>query len=69
MRTSTIIVLTPILIARLSALLPHSGNTEVRLVKEMGKTGYINWTISQLLVKAKEDGGDELHPDDAVNGD
>ncbi|KAJ7750310.1 Mis12 protein-domain-containing protein [Mycena metata] len=30
---------------------------------EMGKTGYINWAISQLLVKAKEDGGDELLPD------
>ncbi|KAJ7902976.1 Mis12 protein-domain-containing protein [Mycena leptocephala] len=30
---------------------------------EMGKTGYINWAISQLLVKAKEDGGSELLPD------
>jgi kinetochore protein Mis12/MTW1 len=30
---------------------------------EMGKTGYINWAISQLLVKAKEDGGEELLPD------
>ncbi|KAJ7705114.1 Mis12 protein-domain-containing protein [Mycena metata] len=28
-----------------------------------GQTGYINWAISQLLVKAKEDGGDELLPD------
>ncbi|KAJ6541896.1 Mis12 protein-domain-containing protein [Mycena capillaripes] len=30
---------------------------------EMGKTGYINWAISQLLVKAKEEGGSELLPD------
>ncbi|KAJ6486160.1 Mis12 protein-domain-containing protein [Mycena vitilis] len=30
---------------------------------EQGKTGYINWAVSQLLVKAKEDGGGELLPD------
>ncbi|KAJ7492179.1 Mis12-domain-containing protein [Mycena latifolia] len=30
---------------------------------EMGKTGYIDWAISQLVLKAKEEGGEELLPD------
>ncbi|KAJ7146222.1 Mis12 protein-domain-containing protein [Mycena epipterygia] len=30
---------------------------------EMGRTGYINWAIAQLLVKSEEDGGNELLPD------
>ncbi|KAJ7508633.1 Mis12 protein-domain-containing protein [Mycena galericulata] len=36
---------------------------------EMGKTGYINWVITQLLVKAKEDGGEELFPDLALSAE
>lgn len=36
---------------------------------EMGKTGYINWVISQLLVKAKEDGGEQLYPDLALSAE
>ncbi|KAJ7733572.1 Mis12 protein-domain-containing protein [Mycena maculata] len=36
---------------------------------EMGTTGYINWVISHLLVKAKEDGGEELFPDLALNAE
>ncbi|KAJ6601375.1 Mis12 protein-domain-containing protein [Mycena vulgaris] len=30
---------------------------------EMGKTGYIDWAISQLVLKAKAEGGAELLPD------
>ncbi|KAK7063816.1 Mis12-domain-containing protein [Favolaschia claudopus] len=30
---------------------------------EMGTPGYINWAVSQLRVKAKESGGEELIPD------
>ncbi|KAJ7654736.1 Mis12 protein-domain-containing protein [Mycena rosella] len=30
---------------------------------EMGKAGYMDWAISQLVLKAKEEGGEELLPD------
>ncbi|KAJ7103097.1 Mis12-domain-containing protein [Mycena belliarum] len=30
---------------------------------EMGKAGYMDWAISQLVLKAREEGGEELLPD------
>ncbi|KAF8204345.1 Mis12 protein-domain-containing protein [Mycena galopus ATCC 62051] len=57
---STLPELTP---ATMSALAQFRVTEAGKRQWETGTTGYINWAVEQLRLKAKEDGGEELLPD------
>jgi kinetochore protein Mis12/MTW1 len=48
--------------ATISALAQLKRSDAGRRQWEMGKTGYLNWAITQLTLRAKEEGKEELLP-------